>query len=114
MSAEGTFRPASANAAAPSEIYGFLRPDEGQIIQFGIILGPSAYPTGGFAIPATLNRMMRHITGAVFNDNNGARLWAYNASTNKIQIFTALNTEAGNGTDQSGQSADVLLVGSQL
>lgn len=67
----------------------------------GTISFDSSYPTGGEAIaPADLG-FETQIDSVVFGVPSIARLVGWDQANKKAKVYTALGTEAGNGTDQS-------------
>jgi len=71
----------------------------------------NSYPTGGEAIaPADvgLNQILAVIPT---HGTLGSRIYAWDPVNSKLMMFTALGTEAGNGTDQSTISTPVIFIG---
>jgi hypothetical protein len=64
----------------------------------------TSYPAGGEPMTASLFGLQAvdNIVPAP-GGNDGTRVFTYDAVNNKLRIFTAIGTEAVNGTDQSGK-----------
>jgi hypothetical protein len=73
----------------------------------------NSYPTGGEPItPADFDlSIINHVL--VNAATGGARLfdWLRSGATDTLRVFTALGTQATNGSDQSAQSVNVMVVG---
>lgn len=74
----------------------------------GTFTPDTSYPTGGYPVTAAtlqidgVNVVSCVPAGVGISGANGAsRLCGYDPSTGKIKVFTAIGTEAANGSDQS-------------
>lgn len=78
----------------------------------GTITFDSSYPTGGEAIAAAdFGLAQLHHVQVSAVGRAGARLVTWDNANSKLQVWTALGTEGGNGTDQSATIVAVTAVG---
>lgn len=108
--AAATFTAMDVNSTSFSPLRSNLQRGSRFLTLLGSFTGPSSYATGGFALPTNFLNLLPTVKDFFFAGNS-ARIWKWNASTSKIQIYTALNTEAANTSDQSAQSANFIAVG---
>lgn len=78
----------------------------------GTLAFDSSYPTGGEAITAaTFGLSVLHHVQVSATSRNGAKLVTWDNVNSKLQVWTALTTQAGDGTDQSSVVVAVTAVG---
>jgi hypothetical protein len=80
-------------------------------VWMGTVTFDSAYPTGGETLVAA-DLGFTEIDFVVIDDNPASsRIAVWDPATGKLKLFTALSTEAGNGTDQSTIICPLLVIG---
>lgn len=76
----------------------------------GTILFDNAYPTGGYALTGTTLGLALELN-EVDIAPHPSRVAFYNYATSKVQVYTALGTEATNASDQSSITVRFRAVG---
>jgi hypothetical protein len=71
----------------------------------------NSYPTGGLPLAPSALGLKAFKWVEARQEGVGSRLVEFNYSTSSLMLFTALGTEAGNGTDQSTIVVRVLAYG---
>lgn len=71
----------------------------------------TGYPTGGEILPPSALGMNRIESLVVTEDPGATRIVRWNPSTNALAVFTALNTQAANASNQTGVVVQVSAVG---
>lgn len=81
-------------------------------VWFGTITFDSSYPTGGeLLVPADFGFDVQVDAVISLGSQLGNRYVAWDPSTDKLRLYTALGTEAGNTTDQSTIVVAVMVIG---
>ena len=101
----------AATIAAFSGQPGFPSPPGYQRSVLATITGDSSYPTGGYAITPQSLGFAVAITFMDPNMSSAAHIIVWNASTQKLQFFSAQGTEVANTTDVHTVSVQVQAYG---
>jgi hypothetical protein len=79
-------------------------------VAIGTVTFDSSYPTGGEDVNPDIFGMGT-VEVVVPNDETSGRSVRWNSGTKKLQVYTAIGTEATNASDQSATKATVFAVG---
>ena len=78
---------------------------------FATVTGDASYPTGGYALTPQQFGFAQSITFMDPNMSNAAHIITWNSATQKLQFWTAQNTEVANTTNVSTVTVQIQAFG---
>jgi hypothetical protein len=76
----------------------------------GVLTLDNSYPTGGYTLPASLFKLDQ-VEAVLVMSTLGGKPAAWNSTTSKLQVFSAVGTEVSNGTDLHTEQVTVEVIG---